>query len=189
MSDYEVELKFPLPDAEAFIGRLERLGARAQPELRQRDRYFAHPVRNFAETNEALRLRSSGDDNCITYKGPLLDAKSKTRQEFEVPFLSGPEAAHQMWAVLRALGFEEVRAVEKVRRPYDLDWNGRTFSLSLDDVTGLGSYVEIEILAAEDNWKDARDAALELARTLDLPATQRRSYLQLLLDRDAAASA
>ena len=40
-----------------FASRLEELGGEYQAELRQVDSYFAHPARDFAVTDEALRIR------------------------------------------------------------------------------------------------------------------------------------
>ena len=56
MNDYEVELKYPIQNVAPLIERLEALGARRGSPARQVDRYFAHPCRNFAETDEALRM-------------------------------------------------------------------------------------------------------------------------------------
>ena len=68
---FEVEQKFPLSGGvDEFVGRLRELGAREHAEIQQSDRYFNHPVRDFAVTDEALRIRSVGDQNWLTWKGP-----------------------------------------------------------------------------------------------------------------------
>ena len=69
---YEVELKFRVADLPAVEGRLAALGARFAAPVEQVDRYFAHPARDFAQTDEALRLRRVGDEIAITWKGPRL---------------------------------------------------------------------------------------------------------------------
>ena len=43
------------------------------------------PCRDFAQTDEALRIRTVGDTSFVTYKGPKLDATTKTRRELELP--------------------------------------------------------------------------------------------------------
>ena len=61
---YEVEQKFRLGEqAESIIARLAEIGASEIGEARQADHYFNHPVRDFATTDEALRIRSVGDQN------------------------------------------------------------------------------------------------------------------------------
>src|SRR5262245_13223120 len=82
---YEVELKFPLADTGAVRKQLEALGALEHPVLEQADRYFNHPARDFAQTDEAFRIRKSGNSYRVTYKGPKLDTKAKTRREIEIP--------------------------------------------------------------------------------------------------------
>ncbi|MCA9053919.1 MAG: class IV adenylate cyclase [Planctomycetaceae bacterium] len=183
MTDYEVELKFPISDPGGFLTQLQSLGAVQRKEVQQIDRYFSHPVRQFAQTDEAFRLRSEGDANCLTYKGPLLDRSTKTRQEIELDVAGGDEAAQRAWALLRALGFEDVYSVHKRRQTYTLNRDGREFSLAIDQVTDLGLYLEIETLADASTWEAARDAALRLAAELNLHDSERRSYLQLLLEQ------
>lgn len=186
MPSHEVESKYPLADSAALRRRIESLGATAHPALHQSDTYFAHPARDFAQTDEAFRLRRVGDENTLTWKGPLLDSQTKTREEIEVPVAPGGGAAEQMTALLRALGFRPVRTVEKTRHPFYLSWEGRDFELALDSVSGLGDFLEIETLADAESWPLARDSQLSLASTLGLQHAERRSYLQLMLRRDAS---
>ena len=210
---YEVELKFRLDDPAALAARLDELGAQRGGTVEQRDRYFNHPSRDFAQTDEALRIRSvrhvppnalkeprrledrSGlhrttDDrqiltaeNYLTYKGPLVDPHSKTRHEIEVPFAAGSEAAEQLAAILRLLGFREVRSVEKRRIVYHLLWEDRRLELTLDEVAGLGTFLEIETAAEESEREAARDSILRLAGRLGLRDSIRKSYLTMLLER------
>ena len=82
--NYEVELKFRIDDPQRIAGLLDGLEATPGEIEQHRDTYFNHPARDFAETDEAFRIRSIGDDNRLTYKGPLVDKQTKTRQEVEV---------------------------------------------------------------------------------------------------------
>jgi adenylate cyclase, class 2 len=181
---YEVELKFPLADSAPLVAQLEQLGAQPGAVREQRDRYFAHPARDFVQTNEALRIRSDGPRNCLTYKGPVVDAQVKSRPEIETAFADGPEAAGQLARTLGLLGFREVRTVAKRRVPYHLAWEGRVVEVTLDDVHELGTFVELETLADESEREAARDAILLLAGRLGLENPERRSYLRLLLEQD-----
>ena len=180
---YEVELKFPLADASSLLSKLEQLGARPAAERYQQDRYFAHPVRDFAKTDEALRIRSDGQQNCITYKGPVLDPQVKLRHEIETPVAEGQEACEQLTEMFGLLGFKEVRTVSKRRTPYHLTWKDLAIELTLDEVEGLGSFVEIEALADESTRDIARDVILQLADHLGLQNPQRKSYLGMLLEQ------
>lgn len=181
---YEVELKFPLVDKDRLLTALKDLKAKADAELIQCDRYFAHPARDFAQTNEAFRIRQSGDNTKLTYKGPLLDAATKTRRELELSLADGQKTALDMAEMLTLLGFKEVRAVRKRRTPYHLSWQGRDMEVTLDHVEGLGWYLEIETLAEDSDRTAAQDAILSLAKHWDLENSERRSYLTMILDKE-----
>ncbi len=84
---YEVEQKFPVADLAAVEADLAALGAKIAAAEEEVDLYFAHPARDFAATDEALRLRRKGPRGYITYKGPKIDAVTKTRREIELPLV------------------------------------------------------------------------------------------------------
>lgn len=180
---YEVELKFPLVDRDRLLAALKDLNAQPQEELSQSDRYFAHPARDFGETNEAFRIRQSGDKTKLTYKGPLLDQATKTRREIELSLADGNKTAKDMVNMLTALGFTEVRAVCKTRTPYELTWQGRDMEITLDHVEELGWYLEIETLTDEEDPQEAQHAILSLAKHWNLENPERRSYLTMLLEK------
>ena len=98
---YEVELKYRVADVPEVEAALERLGASWHGTAEQVDRYFNHPSRDFAVTDEALRLRSTAVGVAITWKGPRLDATAKTRREIELPLALAavPAAAEALAAV------------------------------------------------------------------------------------------
>lgn len=155
------------------------------------DRYFAHPARDFAVTDEALRLRSVGDDVAITWKGPRLAGVMKTRREIELPLGavagSGPggqPATLDRWTnLLEALGFRRVLEVAKQRRPGRLVWEGANVELALDAVTGLGDFLELELIATPDEVSAAQTRLESIARAIGCGAPEPRSYLELLLER------
>lgn len=192
---YEVEIKVAAPHG-PVRRRLEELGADPIDTVRQVDTYFDAPTRDFAETDEALRLRREGagvaeggpDDRTdrddaggerafLTYKGPKVDRDSKTRLEHE----TGVEDAAAMREILEGLGCAAAAGVEKVRERYRLD--GCT--VSLDRVASLGEFVEIETSApSAEAVATCRDETIEVLERLGLDPTEqiRRSYLALLLE-------
>lgn len=184
MHSYEVELKFPLADPDRVLAELDELGAQPGDAVVQTDRYFNHPSRDFGETDEAFRIRQTGETNRVTYKGAKVDSRSKTRREIEIPFGESSDDAERFAEMLRLLGFREVRTVRKRRVPYELAWEDREVEVSLDEVDDLGTFAEIETTADDGSRDAARDAILRLAERLNLANSERRSYLCLLLDLD-----
>ena len=178
---YEVELKLQA-DHERVRERLDALDAERIGTVEQVDTYHEAPHRSFADTDEALRIREerTGGDPVyrLTYKGPKVDAGSKTREEHETD-VADPDA---MDATLRALGFSPAATVRKVRERYQLDG----YTITLDSVDGLGEFVEVEREAAGSDVEAVRDGAREILDELGLDADEqlRTSYLGLLLDGD-----
>lgn len=174
---YEVELKVRAEHG-AIRDRLDALGAEPLGTVEQADTYYDHPVREFAETDEALRVRRethAGEQTArVTYKGPLLEAASKTREEFE----TGVDSGETMAEILEKAGFEPAATVEKTRERFEIDG----YTVTLDTISGLGEFVEVETEAEE--IAPAREGAVELLDELGLDADDqiRTSYLGLLLE-------
>ncbi|HTQ40212.1 MAG TPA: class IV adenylate cyclase [Pirellulales bacterium] len=177
----EVEQKFPLEDVAGVERRLCALGAREEDVVEQVDQYFNHPARDFAQTDEALRLRSVAADNFITYKGPKLDATTKTRREIELPLPSGSAMAADFARLLESLGFRPVGIVRKTRRRFSVPWQGKSIEAAVDQVDGLGQFLELELLATETDLDAAKSSIASLASAVGLFRNERRSYLELLL--------
>lgn len=183
MPAFEVELKFRVPDFMALQAELLQRGARSTGSKLQIDRYFNHPSRDFAQTDEALRLRLDGDRPRITYKGPKIDKETKTRKEIELPIGETLDDHDQMSEMLTLLGFREVATVRKKRETFELAAHGLPIEVALDKVDEVGSFVEIEGAADEDSIDQVRQIIQGLASDFGLNAPERRSYLELLLSR------
>src|SRR5262245_18809924 len=112
---YEVEVKYRLADRDGLERRLLERGAVRQPTIVQEDTYLSHPSRDFAFTNEALRLRRVNDENRITYKGPRRSGPTKTREEIEIPVARGEDGWQQLLRLFARLGFHPVATIRKAR--------------------------------------------------------------------------
>lgn len=179
----EVEMKFPAANVAALLPQLTALGAQAHGTRIEVDHYFNAPDRDFAQTDEALRLRCIDQQNILTYKGPKLDALTKTRTEIEVPLATGLHAADVARAFLTSLGYRPTATVRKHRQTYGLSFQGFHLEVCLDQVDEVGTYIELEIVAPQEQLDAARQAVQALSQQLSLSGTERRSYLQLLLEQ------
>ena len=179
---YEVELKVRA-DHDAVRERLEGTDATLVGTVQQDDTYYDAPDRDFVETDEALRIRTErtddGTETRLTYKGPLVEQASKTREEAETG-VTDPDALAN---ILSGLGYEPAADVSKERTRYRLDG----YTVTLDSVDGLGEFVEVE-RDVEDDIDTAREGAREIMERLGLDADEqiRTSYLGLLLESDAS---
>lgn len=141
----ETEAKYRLlVEPEEVEKILEENGFRLVEEVIETDTYYNHPCRNFAETDEALRLRirkiRNGIQYRLTYKGPRKEPSSviKTREEIEVQ-ITDPE---KMELILNRLGFYKVASFTKHRRVYRC--NGGEVYVTIDHLLGIGYFIEIE---------------------------------------------
>lgn len=173
----EVEQKFRVDSLAKIERRLKKLNATVGEPQEEVDLYFAHPSRDFAQTDEALRIRRKGRQSFVTYKGPKIDSTTKTRREIDLPI----DSPDDWQALLEALGFRPVAEVRKRRRKAVLDWSAREIEISLDDVDRLGPFVELEIVTDAGQVDPAREAIRLLAAALGLVENERRSYLGMLL--------
>ncbi|GAB6096848.1 class IV adenylate cyclase [Desulfatiferula olefinivorans] len=171
MNDLEIEIKAWCPDLAPVRDILKTLGAVYRNTCREEDRYYNHPARDFSRTDEALRLRRVGETVTLTYKGPKLSRASKARVEKETGVDNGDEASD----ILELLGFKASGTVTKTREGFDL--NGIT--VCLDQVDGLGSFVELE--KKGDDLEAVEQELLTLAGRIGLDRFERRSYLELIL--------
>ncbi|MFB6112870.1 MAG: class IV adenylate cyclase [Halodesulfurarchaeum sp.] len=184
---YEVEVKVRA-DLDDVRASLDAIDARHRETVEQTDTYFDAPHRDFAERDEALRLRNErrGDtaSHTLTFKGPKVDETSKTRREVETA-VGDPDALE---SILESLGYSPVGTVRKERERYEVG----KYTVSLDSVAEVGSFVEVETetdegaggtAASEEKIENARDGAFDLLERLGLDpnATIRTSYLELLL--------
>jgi adenylate cyclase class 2 len=133
----EYEVKIRVESLQPVRNRLAALGLRPETNLTERDFYFNSPARDFGRTDEALRIRSTAEGTSLTYKGPKIGvAGVKGREEIIVSV--NPERA--MEEILLRLGFTLTTVVEKTREAYRVEGA----FVALDEVEGLGSFVEIE---------------------------------------------
>jgi adenylate cyclase class 2 len=179
----EIEMKFRVVDYQAVKAKLTAWQARADSPIDEADHYFNAPDRDFAQTDEALRLRRIGTINLATYKGPKQAGPAKTRTEIEVPLAEGDEAAELFRQMLTNLRYRPVAVVRKRRAIYHFDRDGFSLQCCLDEVEHLGRFVEVEIVAPNEQKAAAEAVLQEVAHELGLTNSEKRAYLQLLLEK------
>lgn len=189
MSDplLEIEMKFRVDDR-ADYERLarEKLGVEFAAPEREDDLFFRNDALGFPSQGKALRIRRRGEYLAATFKGPKLDAETKTREELELPLSSRPgalDAAQDDWTTFfQRLGFTPATRVVKTRRRGSLVYSGRQFEITLDELEGVGLFTELETTTPQSQFEIAKSATLALAKTLGLRHSETKSYLALALE-------
>lgn len=162
----EVEAKFRLkPGVEEKIKEI----AKFVEEKDELDVYLNHPCRDFAKTDEALRIRIEKKIK-LTYKGPKVDSETKSREEVNVVVNSSDETLK----LFEFLGFKKFRTVRKRRKIFRLE----KAIICVDSVEGLGDFIEIEVEGGLEN----KEEIFRIAEILGYSRAEsiRLSYLEML---------
>jgi adenylate cyclase class 2 len=168
----EVEVKARAP--EDIAERIAALGATLLVVENHHDLYFNSPLRDFRFSDEALRIRIKEEGARLTYKGPKLDKTTKSRLEMTVKI----DDPLQMEQILSSLGFVLSAQVRKQRAKYSCE--GAV--LALDEVEGLGRFVEVEA-KGEGDYEVQRQKVLSILSRLGQNESIRSSYLELLEEK------
>ena len=174
----EVEVKASVKDFADVQEKLTQIGAIKIKREHQMDVYYNAPHKDFAESDEALRIREipkNGKKRIIlTYKGAKMDDVSKTRKEIEVDVSD----AENTGLIFENLGLRRAASVTKDRDIYHID----EFIITLDTVFEVGTYVEIETEAHEDkDTSESLNKIFEIYKKLGIEeGFERRSYLELM---------
>ncbi len=170
----EVEIKLYLADVEAIHEKLIKLGAEKLGVEFNDDIYLNHPNRDFKLTDEALRIRKVNSKIELTYKGPKINIKSKTREEINAEIMED-----NVLEILQRLDFTIGGKVTKNREK----WKLNDIIVSLDDVEGLGNFIEFEMISQSGEViNEMVEKLYNLALELGLDPKQQitKSYLELL---------
>ena len=174
----EVEVKAIVKDFEDVRKKLTQIGAVKIKTEHQSDVYYNAPHKDFGETDEALRIRQIPENGktraILTYKGTKLDNVSKSRKEIEVDVSDAENTA----LILENLDFRKAASVTKNRDIYHIN----EFIVTLDTVQNVGTYVEIETGAKEDeDTSESIRKIYDIYKQLGIEeGFERRSYLELM---------
>lgn len=189
----EVEQKFRVHDRQTLLQTLSERLWQTSEAVEQEDWYLQHPSRNFAATDEALRLRRQDQRYWVTYKGPRQAGPVKKRHEIELPVTpvlqnsatsdADLQADGTAWLELfQHLGFTPVIAVRKIRQVWEHSAYPRVH-VCCDEVEGLGCFVEVEMVVQQDDSEAAATGVLRIAAELGLKEVVAASYLEMLLQK------
>jgi predicted adenylyl cyclase CyaB len=162
-----IEIKAPAPDPALLEERLNAIEATHEWTRRQRDTFF-----HVAEGYLKLRVVDGEPGELIAYRrAPGPDPRPS---DYDIAPVDDPARLETVLA--RCLGVRGV--VEKTRRYYRRNHT----RIHLDEVQGLGGFVELETVASRISLEQAEAEAREVIDLLGLePSTfLDRPYLELL---------
>lgn len=182
----ECEIKIPIKDLETIEQNLRELGAVLISYREEYDYYIdTRPCIDLLSSDSALRVRVSRDINNgntyheLTFKGPREEQGfAKVRMELSVLV----NDATKLLEILSALGFKIVTTIFKKRKIYQYG----DYRIYLDDVEGLGKFIEIEFIVDKNKASLALNRILYIVEKLNMPKDFiTKSYLELILEKEA----
>ncbi|MEK7406718.1 MAG: class IV adenylate cyclase [Acidobacteriota bacterium] len=145
-SKRETEIKLRLSSAAQGRRLLKRAGFRlARRRTFEANTIFDTPSRDLFAAGSLVRLRRSGRVHTLTFKGPAVFAKHKSREELELEVAD----AGALGQIFARLGFRPVFRYEKFRAEYAQP--GHSGLVTLDE-TPVGVFLELE---GRPEWIDA----------------------------------
>ena len=139
MNDIEIEIQVRVGSTDNLEKFLKE-NAQFKGEKYQKDEYYSPAHRDFLVEKpiaEWLRLRES-KSNSITYKNWHYDKDGQSHycDEYETPIAD----IEKMRKIFTVLDIKLLATVEKTRKI----WDYQDYEISIDSVTDLGDFVEIE---------------------------------------------
>lgn len=131
-------------------------------EEEEEDIFFVSSYDPSFGIDKTLKLRRSSDRTKLIFKNKRAMKNLKGNVEVEVGIEKGSE--DNILCLLRGLGFRESVVVKKKRTSFHLD--GCT--VNLDDVMGLGSFLEVEVLVDENEVDKAYQRIASVLSALGL---------------------
>lgn len=181
---HEIEVKVALRDVDAVMRAIEALGCTWGEYIHQDDTVYVRDVSSpeaYLRNNDFLRLRVQNNDKVIftlKHHPERADDPDSAPLEQELTV----ESREGMEKVLNTLGFSEAVRLQKKRRKT----NYKKWEICVDEVEGLGAFIELEELAGpEVSVPEVRKAMRAFLHSVGIADTEQfaQRYDTLLLEK------
>ncbi|MGC9309078.1 MAG: class IV adenylate cyclase [Candidatus Nanoarchaeia archaeon] len=158
----EVEIRAKVNDIAKVNEKLKPLNVSFLREEEQKDFIFGHPV--FLDSNNMIlegglsaRIRKIKEEVSLEFKEIIRKGGGR---EFSYKISTIEEGRF----LLNKLGFKEAFSISKKRKVYSYD----NLLICLDNVEGLGDFIEIEkLICCESEKNSGREECISLLRKID----------------------
>lgn len=177
----QMEMKARVQDFSYIEKYLLNSGAILVEVTKQNDYYLDPPGQKTHKIwdNEMFRVRET-NNKCFLARSfaDSISKDSKTREKKEVAIIGSIKDI--LW-IFEKTGFTQAYTIKKTRRDYELD--GARFSL--DDVEGLGKFVEIEKNYEEEKKSVTEKKLNEIFAGMGIKESDRdsRPYMWMLIEK------
>jgi adenylate cyclase, class 2 len=165
----ETEIKLRVSGAAASRILLRAAGFRVwKRRVFESNTILDTPGRSLRADSCLLRIRRAGKTSTLTFKGPPITAKHKSREEREMQI----DQPDEMSAILERLGFAPVFRYEKYRTEFKRPGNS---GIATVDETPIGVFMELE---GSPTWIDRTARRLGFHENDYITASYGRLYLE-----------
>lgn len=178
----EIEVKAKIENIENIKDKLLNLGCTFNDVLFQKDIIFLQNGIEFGDIKKGmpvLRIRNSNGVVLLTLKKTIIDENELIKLEKEVVVSD----ENEMISMLESMEYHEVLVVNKKR----IECKYNEISICIDEVDGLGSFIEVEILSDDDREKELQDYLFTFLKSLDVYEKDRvfKGYDTLIYDKSS----
>ncbi len=164
MKNIEVEIQVFIKNPEIIEDRLKEVG-RFVKISNQIDKYYVLPHRDFFSKNipnEYLRIRHQEDESHLNYSFLRFDNNGWLRatDEYET-LIDKPEVVEEIFERINLI----LKVTVKKRRKY---FNCGNFEVTLDNIEGLGDFMEVEAKKDFGGIDKTRKACQDFLRDLNV---------------------
>jgi adenylate cyclase class 2 len=181
----EIEVKARINTKDAIIQKLASLGCILSDPRIQDDTVYVEQdgsLATFLSNKVFLRIRVQNDGKVLlTAKQPKTkSAENLIKHEYEVTVDSVAEAH----GILTLMGYQAAVRVKKVRQTAEYEG----YEICLDDIEGLGSFIEIEAIGDEQTAEITQEKLSDFLTSLGIPKEDRvtKGYDILILEKRGA---
>ena len=155
----EIEVKARLRDREGIMKKLTELGCTFGDSITQKDTVYVENVGSlgiFLANSIFLRIRETPDVVLFTIKYNQDKSQNGKAEIMPLEHEVTVSSAAEIQEMIRLMGYTEALCINKIRQSANL--NG--WEICIDEVEGLGAFIEVEKLAEHD--EDVEPVSREL---------------------------
>lgn len=145
-----------------ILDKIKKENFKKTQELIEEDTYYTD--KNFTFIQDRICLRTRKVDNNfleLTYKPKSDNNKSEKYEKREVNLKLEPKDSEDIKYILEELGFIEYVSFKKYRKIYSKIINDVQYNIMLDNIDGIGNFIELEILVNTEKQKREFDDELD----------------------------
>ena len=160
MNVIELEKGFVLNDNHLIKEEAIEKGFKLAHEVEETDTYFTDKDKEFVRTRTCLRIRRIDSNYMeLTYKAKSSQDTERYGKK-EVNIQVKPTDYEDLVTVLSGLGYIKYVEFTKYRKVYSKKENNVEYNIMLDNIKGIGDFVEFEIITHEDVSNSEREKKL-----------------------------